>query len=76
MEFLNLKKEVRYMEMKNKLLNYIDDCGISVDNLSEQLQISRDKFDKNNKKNWNAEDLLRICAYLKVDPMGFYIKKL
>ena len=64
------------MEMKNRILDYMDDCGISVAELSESLQIETEKLKKESKADWNAEDLLQICAYLKIDPMDFYTRKL
>lgn len=64
------------MEMKNKILDYIDDCGISVAELSQRLQIDKEKLDKESPADWNAEELLQICAYLKIDPVNFYTGKL
>lgn len=64
------------MEMKNRIIDYMDDCGISVADLSESLQIEKEKLEKESKVDWNGEELLRICAYLKIDPMDFYTRKL
>lgn len=63
------------MEMKNKVIDYIQESGISVDYMSEILQIEKDKFDKNNGVNWEAQEFLEICAFLNIDPMKFYQKK-
>lgn len=63
------------MEMKNKVIDYIQESGISVNYVSEILQIEKDKFDKNNEINWEAQELLEICAFLNIDPMRFYQKK-
>ena len=63
--------------LKEFCKNVVDDLENRCSNYCYKVRLEETvKFDKNNKKNWNAEDLLRICAYLKVDPMGFYIKKL
>ena len=70
-----MKKVVKYVEMKNKILIYIESCGISIEHLAKNLKISMDKFDRNNSENWNAEELLEICTYLEIDPMTFYTKK-
>ena len=63
------------MEMKNKVIDYIEDCGISVAYLSEVLDMDRDKFDKTSEKNWEAQELLEVCAFLNIDPMKFYKRK-
>lgn len=70
------KEAVIYMEMKNKLLDYIETCGISVDYLSRVLNIDEEKFQDNGRQDWDAQELLQICGYLKVDPAKFYIKKI
>lgn len=66
---------VQNMEMKNKVIDYIEDCGISVVYLSEVLDMDRDKFDKTSEKNWEAQELLEVCAFLNIDPMKFYKRK-
>lgn len=66
---------VQNMEMKNKVIDYIEDCGISVAYLSEVLDMDRDKFDKTSEKNWEAQELLEVCAFLNIDPMKFYKRK-
>lgn len=70
------KETVIYMEMKSKLLDYIETCGISVDYLSRVLNIDKEKFQDNGRQDWDAQELLQICGYLKVDPLEFYIKKI
>lgn len=66
---------VQNMEMKNKVIDYIEDCGISVAYLSDVLDMDRDKFDKTSEKNWEAQELLEVCAFLNIDPMKFYKRK-
>lgn len=60
------------MKIKDKMIEYMETCEISFDSLSKQLDIERDKFEKDSRENWSAEELLKICAYLKVDPKEFY----
>ena len=64
------------MEMKNKVLDYIETCEISVEHLSKVLQIDSKKFQRDNKENWEAQELLQICNYLEVDPLTFYTPKI
>lgn len=70
------ENEVGNMEMKNKVLDYIETCGISVEHLSKVLQIDSKKFQRNNKEDWEAQELLQICNYLKIDPVNFYTPKI
>ena len=64
------------MEMKNKVLDYIEACEISVEHLSKVLQIDSKKFQRESKENWEAQELLQICNYLKIDPVNFYTPKI
>lgn len=64
------------MEMKNRVIDYIHGCGISVAYLSEVLQMDEEKFQKNNEEDWKAKELLDVCAFLNIDPMSFYTKKI
>lgn len=64
------------MEMKNKVIDYIQACGISVTYLSEALQMEEEKFSKNTEEDWEARELLDVCAFLNIDPMSFHTKKL
>ena len=75
-KFLFLKKEGKRMKMKNRIIEYMETCEISFDHLSDTLKIDRNKFEKNSKKDWSAEELLEICAYLDIDPSKFYEKQL
>lgn len=54
----------------------METCEISFDHLSDTLKIDRNKFEKNSKKDWSAEELLEICDYLDIDPSQFYEKQL
>ncbi|MDE6313402.1 MAG: helix-turn-helix domain-containing protein [Lachnospiraceae bacterium] len=63
------------MEMKNRILDYMEASSISVAELSDSLQIETEKLKKGNKADWDAQDLLKICAYLEIDPMEFYARK-
>ena len=70
------ENEVGDMEMKNKVLDYIEACEISVEHLSKVLQIDSKKFQRESKENWEAQELLQICNYLKIDPVNFYTPKI
>ena len=54
----------------------METCEISFDSLSEILNIDRNKFEKNSRQDWSAEELLEICTYLQIDPQRFYEKQL
>lgn len=63
------------MEMKRKIIEYMEEENISIDYISGILHIEQKKFDKNGDIDWNADDLLKICAFLDLDPMQFYKKR-
>lgn len=63
------------MEMKNKVLNYIRTCGVSVEHLSKVLNIDLEKFQQDSKADWDAQELLQICSYLNIQPTRFYTNK-
>lgn len=63
------------MEMKTKMLNYIETCGISVEHLSRVLNIDVEKFRADSKQDWDAQELLQICSYLNIEPTEFYTNK-
>ncbi len=64
------------MEMKNKLLNYIETCGISVEHLSRVLNIDLEKFQEDSRQDWDAQELLQVCSYLNIQPTEFYTNKI
>lgn len=64
------------MEMKKILLNYIENSGISVEHLSEELDMDIKKFQPDDKYDWNAQEFLQICSYLNIEPMQIYNKKI
>lgn len=64
------------MEMKNKLLNYIEDSGISVEYLSEEPEMDIKKFQLDDRHDWNAHEFLQICSYLDIEPTRIYTKKI
>ena len=53
----------------------MEEENISIDYISGILHIEQKKFDKNGDIDWNADDLLKICAFLDLDPMQFYKKR-
>ncbi|MBQ3782125.1 MAG: hypothetical protein IIT46_12750 [Lachnospiraceae bacterium] len=60
------------MNMKNKVLDYIEEKNVSIDILKEKTGLKSEKFERGNDVDWSAEDLLVICAYLDVEPMELY----
>lgn len=64
------------MEMKNKILAYIESQQFSKVHMAQELHMTLDKFVQGNQVDWSAEELLKICVYIQVEPEKFYEKKL
>ena len=64
------------MEMKNKILAYIESQQLSKVHMAQELHMTLDKFVQGNQVDWSAEELLKICVYIQVEPEKFYEKKL
>ncbi len=64
------------MEMKNKILAYIETQQFSKVHMAQELHMTLDKFEQGNQIDWSAEELLKICVYIQVEPEKFYEKKL
>ena len=64
------------MDMKNKILAHIETHNISKVKMAQELHMSIDKFQCENQVDWSAEELLKICVYIQVDPEQFYERKL
>lgn len=64
------------MEMKNKIIEYMNEQEVSVDEISEGTKISKDKFQKESNVDMTASEMLSVCAYLGVDPERFYTRKI
>lgn len=64
------------MDMKNKIIAYIEAQNISKIHMAQELHMSLDKFERGNEVGWTAEDLLKICVYIQVEPEQFYERKL
>lgn len=60
------------MEIKNNIINYISNLGISVDKISEDTGIDKEKIVKESQEDINATEFLMLCEYLKVNPRSFY----
>lgn len=60
------------MQIRLRILDYMEKKEISADDVARELQIDKEKFKKDSKKNWSAEDLLEVCGYLQVDPRMFW----
>lgn len=64
------------MTIKYNVIKYINEHQLSKERISIDTKVDREKFNKNSRKNFTAEEFLRICAYLEVEPEIFYKKKL
>lgn len=49
---------------------------ISKKEVAKELRMDEEKFERECENNWSAEDLLRICRYLQVDPRMFWERTL
>ena len=63
------------MDMKNKILAYIESQQLSKAHIAQELHMNLDKFERGNQVDWSAEELLKICVYIQVEPEQFYEKK-
>lgn len=68
----NREKVGDTMQIRLRILEYMEKSKISVDDVAKELQIDKEKFQRDSKKNWSAEDLLEVCGYLQVDPRMFW----
>ena len=64
------------MDMKNKIIAYIESQQLSKVHMAQELHMNLDKFERGNQVDWSAEELLKICVYMQVNPEQFYKKKL
>lgn len=62
--------------MKNRILAYIETQKFSKVQLAEELHMDIEKFQRGNQVDWSAEELLKVCVYIQVEPEQFYEKKL
>lgn len=62
--------------MKNRIIEYIESQKLSKDRIAQSLHMNLDKFERGNQVDWSAEELLRICVYIQVDPEQFYESQL
>lgn len=60
------------MQIRLQILDYMEKSEISMEDIAKELKMDKKKFQKENKKNWSAEELLEICRYLQVDPRMFW----
>ena len=56
------------MEIERKMIAYIEENNISKNVMAEVLDIDIEKFAMEKEQTWSAQELLQICAYLKVAP--------
>lgn len=62
--------------MKNRIIEYIESQQLSKVRIAQNLHMNLDKFERENQVDWSAEELLRICVYIQVDPEQFYESQL
>ena len=60
------------MQIRFQVLDYIEKSRISTDKLARELHMEKDRFQKDNERNWSAQELLEIYGYLQVDPRMFW----
>lgn len=60
------------MQIRLRILDYMEKSKISTDDVARELHIEKEKFQKDSQENWSAEDLLEVCGYLQVDPRMFW----
>lgn len=64
------------MNMKNRIIEYIEAQELSKVCIAKNLHMNLDKFERGNQVDWSAEELLQICVYIQVDPEQFYESQL
>ncbi len=64
------------MDMKSKIIAYIETQKISKVQMAQELHMDLDKFEQGNTLDWTAEELLKICVYIQANPEQFYDRKL
>lgn len=64
------------MQIRTQILDYMEKSKISKSDVAKELMIDVEKFEKESEENWSADDLLRICGYLQVDPRMFWKRTL
>lgn len=64
------------MDMKNKIIAYIEAQNLSKVDIAKELHMHLDKFQSGNQVEWSAEELLKICFYIQVNPECFYESRL
>lgn len=64
------------MDMKSKIIAYIETQNISKVQMAQELHMDLDKFEQGNTLDWTAEELLKICVYIQANPEQFYDRKL
>lgn len=64
------------MEIKNAIIQYINEHELLKERIAFDTNIDVEKLDENSKADLTGEELLKVCAYLGVDPEQFYKKKL
>lgn len=62
--------------MKNRIIAYIESQKLSKVHIAQNLHMDLEKFERGNQVDWSAEELLKICVYIQVDPEQFYESEL
>ncbi len=62
------------MQVEHNVLCYIQSEQIDITLLAQQTHINIERLDGTKRQEWTAEEFLRICDWLGVDPWQFYIE--
>ena len=63
------------MELKNKIIDYINLRGLDIARVASDTGISIDCLNKESRVNIDADELCVLCVYLDVKPEDLYNKK-
>ncbi len=64
------------MEMKNKIIDYMESCGIDAKKVSDETGVSLRRLTRQSDADIDADDLCKLCTYLSVKPEDFYVRKM
>lgn len=59
------------MQVEQNILRYIRLNKINVARLAAETGLRQELFSEKSHTEWEADELLRICTYLEVDPRRF-----
>ncbi len=62
------------MQVEHNVLCYIQSEQVDITLLAQQAKVNIELLDGTKLREWTAEEFLRICAWLGIDPWQFYIE--